>query len=544
MGNNASAAPNNPNGVQQQQVDTDMSYDGYHTVIDQDGNVTEHVPDFLRPSAAYIPPTSGFFFGQTGHPPSLIHFLPDKFIGDGLVARYFSAVHPIARCVHKQSFETLYDGFWLEVLNNIEPRASVQAVVFAAWFSACVSMEEEEVQREFGWYKTQLLEKMKIGTESALARANFLRTTKVETLQAFVMYMIPLCREEVSRAHSVLVGAAVRMAECMGLHRDGEAFGLNPLETHVRRLIWHQLCFLDIRTCEAQGPKPAIRRDDYDTRLPLNCEEDAFVNHPGYPVVPQDHQWTSSLLTIMRFEVNEMMRIIWSDRRKLEARKMELTPVIAKIENFRKRMVEKYDLLLDDRVPIQRYARYVMNLLIYRLHAMVLHPYHSNTAHPLPERLNGLLVESGILIIEHSIALETTPEFRDWAWYLGAYQQYQIALLLATEIYYRPNNSKADRIWACLDWVFQLERDMPRQEKSLRILTEIMSKTSVYTSMRKMRAPTNLVRAVPGKQAIKESPPPPTPMMQQTSMLSKLSNKLRLNSNKLKPSITIINNNK
>ncbi|KAK1782080.1 hypothetical protein QBC45DRAFT_319682, partial [Copromyces sp. CBS 386.78] len=522
MGGNSSM-PNNPNGVHHQ-LDTDMSYDaaadlsGYHTVIDQDGNI-EHVPDFLRPTAAYIPPTSGFFFGQTGHPPSLLHLLPPKFVGDGLLARYFAAVHPIARCVHKQSFQTLYDGFWLEVLNNIEPRASAQAVVFAAWFSACVSMEEEEVLREYGEYKAKLLEAMKIGTEISLARANFLRTTKVETMQAFVMYMIPLCREEVSRAHSVLVGAAVRMAECMGLHRDGEAFGLNPLETHVRRLIWHQLCFLDIRTCEAQGPKPAIRRDDYDTRLPLNCEEDVFVNnHPGYPVVPQDHQWTSSLLTIMRFEVNQMMRVIWSDRRKLETRKMELPPVISKIENFRKRMLEKYGPLLDDRVPIQRYTRYVMNLLIYRLHAMVLHPYHSNTPHPLTERMNGILIESGIMIIEHSIALETTPEFREWAWYLGAYQQYQIALLLATEIYYRPNNDRADRIWACLDWVFQLEREMPRQEKSLRILTEIQSKTSVYANMRKMRAPTDLVRAVPGKQAIKESPPPPTPTpMMQTS---------------------------
>lgn len=52
------------------------------------------------------------------------------------------------------------------------------------------------------------------------------------------------------------------MAECMGLHRDGQTYGMNPLETHVRRLIWYQLCFLDIRTCEAQGPRPTIRRDE------------------------------------------------------------------------------------------------------------------------------------------------------------------------------------------------------------------------------------------------------------------------------------------
>jgi hypothetical protein len=302
------------------------------------------------------------------------------------------------------------------------------------------------------------------------------------------------------------------MAECMGLHRDGEAYGLNPLETHVRRLLWHQLCFLDVRTCEAQGPRPAIRREDYDTKLPLNCEEDQITAQAH--VVPEsaDH-WTSTLLPLMRFEINEMMRIIWADRRRLETKKTTLTAVLTKIENFRKRMLEKYDHFLSDRVPIQRYAKLVMHLLMWRLHAMVLHPYHSNTQTPMPARLNSLLTMSGIMIIEMSIQLETYPEFKDWSWYLGAYSQFQIAMLLATEMYYRPENKEADRIWACLDYVFELDPTMPRDQKGVSILTEIMSKTAVYTGMRKMRAPTGIAKAVPDKQAVKPdpSPPPPTP---------------------------------
>ena len=291
------------------------------------------------------------------------------------------------------------------------------------------------------------------------------------------------------------------MAECMGLHRDGEAYGLNPLETHIRRLIWHQLCFLDIRTCEAQGPKPAIRREDYDTKLPINCEEDELT-HAQYPPEPAEH-WTSTLLPLMRFEINEMMRIIWTDRRKLENRKTTLTAVLTKIENFRKRMFEKYDRFLDDMVPIQRYAKLVMHLLMYRLHAMTLHPYHANTTNPMPSRLNSVLIMSGIMIIEIAIQLETNALFRDWAWYIGAYQQFQIALLLATEIYYRPTNKEADRIWACLDYVFGMDRNMRPEEKGRRILMEIMGKTAVYMGMRKMRAPTGINKAVPEKQAVK-----------------------------------------
>jgi len=161
------------------------------------------------------------------------------------------------------------------------------------------------------------------------------------------MYLIPLCRAAVSRAHSVLVGAAIRMAECMGLHRDGDStYGMNPLETHIRRLIWHHLCFLDIRTCEAQGPRPTIRRDDFDTRLPLNVD-DVDLHASGKPPKGAD-RWTDVTFSLIRFEINEMMRTIWIDRPRIERRRLSLTAVLSKIETFKTNMAAKYDHLMDD----------------------------------------------------------------------------------------------------------------------------------------------------------------------------------------------------
>ncbi|KAK7969496.1 fungal specific transcription factor domain-containing protein, partial [Apiospora saccharicola] len=446
-----------------------------------DGGASDiSMPDFLRPGSQYIAPTSGLFFSQVIEQPSLSTFLPCREYADRFLRQYFLSVHPIATCAQRASLEETYAAFWNVVDAGLyEPRASTQAIVFAALFSGAVAMDENDAVRELGGFaKDNWVHSLKMGTETALSKANFLRTTKMETMQAFIIYMLPLCRAEVSRAHSVLVGAAVRMAECMGLHRDGEAYGLTPLETHVRRLVWHQLCFLDIRTCEAQGPKPVIRREDYDTKLPVNCNEDQLT-HAVVPPEPADH-WTTNTLALIRFEINEMMRIIWLDRRRLELRKISLTDVLAKIENFRRRMSEKYDHLLDVGQPAQRYAKCVMSLLTYRLHAMVLHPYHSNATHPMPAQLSSLLVSSGIVIVEHAIQLETNPLFRPWAWYLGAYFQYQIALLLATEVYYRPGSRDADRIWTCLDY----------------------GKTAVYMRLRKMRGPTNTARAAMSQNAL------------------------------------------
>jgi hypothetical protein len=146
--------------------------------------------EWLKPGPAYIAPTSGFFFGQAGQQASLIDFLPSRLAADRLIKQYFVAVHPIAQVLHRPSFNKEYDTFWDEVSLGIEPPSSVQAIVFAVMFAAVVSMDPSAIIRDFGVAKESLVDNFKLGTETALHRANFLRTTKIETLQAFILYMV------------------------------------------------------------------------------------------------------------------------------------------------------------------------------------------------------------------------------------------------------------------------------------------------------------------------------------------------------------------
>jgi len=94
----------------------------------------------------------------------------------------------------------------------------------------------------------------------------------------------------------------------MGLHRDGTHYDLSPVEIHERRMVWHQLCFLDLRTCEATGPRPQIHQDDFDTKFPLNVD-DADLEDPNPPTENAD-RWTDMTFSLMRFDVNEMLRYL------------------------------------------------------------------------------------------------------------------------------------------------------------------------------------------------------------------------------------------
>jgi hypothetical protein len=109
---------------------------------------------------------------------------------DELLAHYWNFVHIVARTVHRPSFERQYQNFWIRVNMGTEPRSSFQAVLFAALLSSVVSMTEDEVRVKFGMEKRTMVDSFREGTEKALAKANFLRTTKLETLQAFVTYLV------------------------------------------------------------------------------------------------------------------------------------------------------------------------------------------------------------------------------------------------------------------------------------------------------------------------------------------------------------------
>jgi len=145
---------------------------------------------FLAPGPTYIAPSSSFFLSSGGAPASLIDFLPSRMVADRLLAQYWQAVHPIARAVHRPTFQRRYDAFWNDVTSGIEPPNSLQAIVFAAMFSGVVSMPDDTIVMQFGVAKKGLVDNFQMGTETALGRANFIRTAKLETLQAFIMYMV------------------------------------------------------------------------------------------------------------------------------------------------------------------------------------------------------------------------------------------------------------------------------------------------------------------------------------------------------------------
>lgn len=148
---------------------------------------------FLEPGPTFIAPRSDMLLGSSAQDYSLLDILPTRAAADKLIQQYWLACHPIARILHRQTFEIRYQLLWDNIAQGIEPPPSVQAIVFATLFTAAVSMTAPDVLNTFGVDQRSLIENFQLGTESALGKAHFLRSTKTETLQAFVMYLVSIC---------------------------------------------------------------------------------------------------------------------------------------------------------------------------------------------------------------------------------------------------------------------------------------------------------------------------------------------------------------
>lgn len=150
----------------------------------------EPIPDGMtyrfQPGDTYIAPISGFPFSDG--PRNKPH-KPTRGLADILMKQYWTCVHPVARTIHKPSFERAYRVFWA----GRRTTTSTQALIFAAMFSAVVSMPKDHpILHQLDDEEGSLLEELQSSTEALLGRAHLARTTKLETIQAAVTYLVSI----------------------------------------------------------------------------------------------------------------------------------------------------------------------------------------------------------------------------------------------------------------------------------------------------------------------------------------------------------------
>lgn len=104
-----------------------------------------------------------------------------------------------------------------------------------------------------------------------------------------------------------LLGIASRIAERMGLHRDGYDLGLTVLRSEERRRIWWQLQSMEMAIAQLVGSITMTIYVDWDTKMPRNLEDRDL--HTDIQVLPPDRNGITNMShCLWRYQILYMQR--------------------------------------------------------------------------------------------------------------------------------------------------------------------------------------------------------------------------------------------
>lgn len=243
-----------------------------------------------------------FGYSSTMYDMSKVHPSPSQIF---IIWEIFKEnVDPVVKIVHAPTVKNII--MKAAVSTSSLSKAS-EALFYSICFAAVVSMTEDQCKQLLGMAKDSLMQRYRFAVEQALARAQFMNSSNLVVLQAFVQFLICVKYIDTSRSIWALGALAMQHAQGQGLHRDGTNFKLPPFEVEMRRRLWHHISLLDARASEDHGADPTFQDHAFDTKLPLNVNDEDIWPEMTEP--PHEQPGASDMtFTLIRFETGHIQR--------------------------------------------------------------------------------------------------------------------------------------------------------------------------------------------------------------------------------------------
>lgn len=241
------------------------------------------------------------------------------------------------------------------------------ALCFAIYFAATVSMDAAEVERSLHQPRETALLRFKTGLEQAFAHGDFLDHPSMTALHALAVYAASLRTYSRGKGLWILNGLAIRIAQSLGLHRDGSRLlGLSPFQAEIRRRLWWHLLCRDARSGEDYGiENTSGTLLVADVELPANVNDTDLDPDMEAPPRPRA-SWTPMTLSLANIDLGRTMQ-------SLAALAAAASPTAPPSEAERLQMLreaqvraDKWLAMCNPVVPQQRLTRNCIIMLLHK----------------------------------------------------------------------------------------------------------------------------------------------------------------------------------
>ena len=329
----------------------------------------------------------------------------------------------------------------------------------------------------FASSKTDLCSRYRLGLEHALAKADFLNNPDLVLVQAFGLFLCLVRRDDSPRFVWMMTGLLVRMAQYLGLQRDGSRFAhLSPFEIEMRRRTWWTVCMLDARAAQDQGTDLTITSGSFDTRIPLNINDaDIHVESKQTPI--ERHGVTDSTFPRIIAEMTniqiQMTAGINDGVEGLEDQHRRLNQIYENLQlQYLQYSTQSADTVYWIAVAVARITMGKMMLLTF---LPVLSPSPDTY---LSDELRCKLFISAMEIAEYNHELNAKQTCRQWRWAYQTYTHWYAIVYLLIEVSQRSWSCLVERAWVALhsSWLIPAQTHVDKNSRIWIPLRKLMEK--------------------------------------------------------------------
>ncbi|KAL4985541.1 fungal-specific transcription factor domain-containing protein [Aspergillus falconensis] len=355
-----------------------------------------------------------------------------------------------------------------------------EALVLAMYFAAIVSMSAEQCMMLLGEARDTLVSRYRFGVEQALSKAGLMNTQSLTLLQAAVIFLNAVRRDDDTKFVWSMSALILRLAQGLGLHRDGNNFGLKPFDAEMRRRLWWHVILLDLRSSEDHGTDVQIHDQMFDTRLPLNANETDFSPDAKERLKPRVG-FTDMTFFLIRCDICYALRRVAytcpNTSGAISGPTPDNCPNVVQTVNMH--IEEQYLKHCDMSNPIQWISATVARLVLTKMWLVIHHPItRSDLDSQISHQSRESLFITSIEVTEFARLIKEDKNTQKWSWMFDTHMQWHAIAMVLSELCVRPLSPLTDRAWIAVTTVYDDWLQTAKQRKGMlwRPLAKLMKR--------------------------------------------------------------------
>ena len=244
----------------------------------------------------------------------------------------------------------------------------------------------------------------------------------------------------------------------------------------MRRRLWWQIIVLDVMHCEDRGTHPIISSQMYDTKLPMDINDES-LSPTTSQIVPEvgGSEMTHSLVGFEAARSIQEVFALSSRNQKTPFSSHEYEQVVRNCCQRLAACTARCDVTL----PVHWAALTVSRLCMLRLWLLLYRPLNTRRQVTKTRASRENILGSAVSIVEMSQLLTQSPHSNRWAWmgrnWVG---WYPIAIILA-ELCHQTRGPLVERAWNIVDTVYEASSNLVADSKKgalWRPITKLLEK--------------------------------------------------------------------